>query len=533
MTSLDTLRLRRACRALLAPYDLPGSPGATPGATLGVLRDGMLLAHESAGMASLELGVPIGAETCFRIASVSKQFTCAAILLLAREGRLNPGDDIRRHLPELPDFGAVVTLAHCMQNSSGLRDMLELMRLGGVDLAEPVTAADLLAAVGHQASLNFAPGSRFLYSNTGFMLLGLVVERVSGQPLAEFLRQRLFTPAGMTRTRHTPSLAEPAPGLASAYIPDAGGGFRRARHGFPLGGEGGLVSCVEDLALWTAWLARHPWLDAALQAQAPFPDGSLNPYAHGVEIRPWRGLRTVSHGGLWPGYKTCFLRVPAKQLAVIAIGNHAGVDAHHLAHQALAAALEGEAGLAPASPLPAGLDALAGRWVAEDGAVNLDFALAADGTPMVTQHGVPFALEAAPGGLLAARRAALAFALEPRGDGLVLHLDAGHRLPLHRAPAAVAPPSGLRGHYHCEELDADWTVRERAGALDVLVQGPIRHAGPWRLEAIAPDLLRLHTPGDAWQGWVDMTVRRNAEGAAMALVVHGARAREQVFSRLG
>ena len=529
MTSIDLLRLSRSLRALLAPYDQPGSPGAT----LGVLRDGELLAHESAGLASLELAVPIGAGTCFRIASVSKQFTCAAILLLAREGRLNPGDDLRRHLPELPEFGATVTLAHCMQNSSGLRDMLELKRLGGVDLAEPASAADLLAAVGRQASLNFAPGSRFLYSNTGFMLLGLVVERVSGQSLAAFLQQRIFAPAGMTRTRHTPDLAEPVPGLACAYLPNAGSGFRRARHGFPLGGEGGLVSCVEDLALWTAWLARHPWLDAALQAQAPFPDGSLNPYAHGVEVRPWRGLRTVSHGGLWPGFKTCFLRVPAKQLAVVAIANHAGVDAHHLAHQALALALAGDAGLAPAPALPAGLAALTGRWLADDGAVNLDLALAADGTPMVTQHGVPFALEAAPGGLLAARRAAIAFALEPRGDSLVLHLDAGHRLTLHRAPAAVAPPAGLHGHYHCAELDADWTVVERGGALDVLVQGPIKHVGPWRLESIAPDLLRLHAPGDAWQGWFDVTVRRGAEGQAMALVAHGARAKEQVFSRLG
>ncbi len=529
MTSLDHLRLSRSLRALLAGCDQPG----TPGATIGVLRDGQLLAHESAGLASLELAVPIGPETCFRIASVSKQFTCAAILLLARQGRLAVADDLRAHLPELPDFGATVTLAHCMQNSSGLRDMLELMRLGGVDLAEPASAAQLLAAVGHQASLNFAPGSRFLYSNTGFMLLGQVVERASGEPLGGFLHRHFFAPAGMTRTRHTPSVTEPVAGLATGYLPLASGGFRRAQHGFPLGGEGGLVSCVQDLALWTAWLARHPWLDAALQAQAPFPDGSLNPYAHGVEVRPWRGLRTVSHGGLWPGFKTCFLRVPARQLAVVAITNHAGVDAHHLAHQALALALAGDVGLAPAPELPAGLDALAGRWVAEDGAVNLDFALASDGTPMVTQHGVPFALEAAPDGLLAARRAAIAFALEPCGDRLVLHADAGHRLRLHRAPAEVAPPTGLPGHYHCAELDTDWAALERDGALQVLVQGPIKHVGPWRLEPIAPDLLRLHAPGDAWQGWFDVTVRRNAEGEAMALVVHGARAKEQVFSRLG
>lgn len=131
--------------------------------------------------------------------------------------------------------------------------------------------------------------------------------------------------------------------------------------------------------------------------------------------------------------------------------------------------------------------------------------------------------------------AAIAFALEPRGEGLLLHLDAGHRVVLHRAPAEVSPPAGLLGHFHCAELDTDWTVLEHGGALQVLVQGPVKHVGPWRLEAIAPDRLRLLAPGDARQGWFDVTVRRDAvgEALALALVVHGARAREQVFSRLG
>ncbi|MBX6744897.1 MAG: beta-lactamase family protein, partial [Acetobacteraceae bacterium] len=201
MTDLDLLALRRHARRLLVPWDAP----ATPGCTLGLVRDGALVLQESAGLASLELGVPIGAETCFRIASVSKQFTCSAILLLAEEGKLSIGDDIRAHLPEMPDFGVRITLDHLMRNCSGLRDMLELMRMGGADLAQPCTAEDLLAAIRRQRSLNFAPGSRFLYSNTNFFLLGRVVEAVSGESLGEFLARRIFTPLGMTRTRHTPS----------------------------------------------------------------------------------------------------------------------------------------------------------------------------------------------------------------------------------------------------------------------------------------------------------------------------------------
>ena len=158
--------------------------------------------HESAGMASLELGVPIGPETTFRIASVSKQFTCAAILLLAADGRLSIEDDVRDHIPSLPDLGHRITLAHLMHNTSGIRDMLEIMRLGGVDLAQPCEPQDLLDGVCRQRGLNFVPGSRYLYSNSNFMLLGRIVEQVSGESLREFLDRRIFAPLGMNATRH-------------------------------------------------------------------------------------------------------------------------------------------------------------------------------------------------------------------------------------------------------------------------------------------------------------------------------------------
>lgn len=312
MTPLDLLRMRSSVRALLAQWD-----GAVPGMTVGIVQDGALIVHESAGLASLELGVPIGPETCFRIASVSKQFTCAAILLLESEGRLRLTDEARKYLPELPDFGTGVTVAHLMHNSSGLRDMLEIMRQGGVDLGMPVTQGDLLEGIYRQRTLNFAPGSRFLYSNTNFLLLGLIVECLTGEPLGAYLERRIFRPLGMTRTRMTPHPREPVPGLATGYLPREGG-FVRAAHAFPLGGEGGLVSCVQDLALWdrnfTTGIVGGTAMGEALATQAPFTGGAMNLYARGLRIDTWRGVRTVSHGGLWPGYRTEFLRVPERRL---------------------------------------------------------------------------------------------------------------------------------------------------------------------------------------------------------------------------
>ncbi|WP_043359440.1 serine hydrolase [Belnapia sp. F-4-1] len=517
MAALDELALRRQARRLLAPWDRPGSPGAT----LGLVREGALVLHESAGLASLELGVPIGPETRFRVASVSKQFTCAAILLLAAEGRLSVGDSIHDHLPELPDLGTRITIDQLMHNVSGLRDMLELMRLGGADLSHPCRTEDLLAAIGRQRGLNFAPGTRFRYSNTGFLLLGRIVEQVGGEPFGEFLARRIFTPLGMTRTRHTPSIAEVVPGLATGYLPQ-GEGFLRAQHGFPLGGEGGLVSCVEDLALWDRnfTIGRIPGLAEALVAPLPFANGQPNLYARGLEVTSYRGLRTVDHGGLWPGYKTCFLRVPEREMTVIAIANHGGIDTHALAHRLLDAALEGTPGVHPVPPMPRP-DGLIGRWVAPESGTTVEFA---EG-PTATQHGVPFPLAPTGDGRLAAMRGVFPFTVSlPEGDSLTLETDAGTLTRFHRAPAEASLPEGLAGTWHCEELGATWTIAPEEGGLAVQVRGPVASAGPWPLQAIAGDAFRIRTPGTLFQGWVDALAERGADGRIAAFTVNGARA---------
>src|ERR1700754_3632439 len=145
-------------------------------------------------MASLELGVKLDPASVFRIASVSKQFTCAIILMLAAEGRLDVQDAVRDHIPELPDYGHPLTLAHLMHNTSGIMDMLELMRLGGADLIYPCTPEDLLAAICRQSSLNFVPGTRYLYSNSSFFLLGVIAERITGETLPTLLERMIFTP---------------------------------------------------------------------------------------------------------------------------------------------------------------------------------------------------------------------------------------------------------------------------------------------------------------------------------------------------
>ena len=511
--TLARMALARRIDRLLEPHR-----GERPGVTIGVVQEGALVLQRSAGLASLEMGVAIGAETRFRVASVSKQFTCAAVLLLAEEGRLGVGDPVRAYLPEA--YGGI-TLDHLMHNMSGVRDMLTLMRLGGADLGQPVTSAALMGAICRQRGLNFEPGTRYLYSNSGFFLLGRVVEAVAGCPLAEFLERRIFTPLGMTRTAHVEHPRAAAAGLATGYVRD-GTAWLRAPHGFPIGGEGGLVSCVEDLAFWDQELASGQRLGAALGRalveQVAFPDGSICPYARGLRIAPYHGVDTVSHGGLWPGYKTEFLRAPGLGCAVIAISNDAGADPNALAYRVLDMLAERRPGWR-AAVAGGPLEGWAGCYL--DGATGVtadaDFV---EGQPRLRMNGVPLMPEPRDDGWLAVTRGATILAVRPSGDGLEMALDAGHRVQLKRVAEGGALPVDLAGVYVSEEAAATWTFDGEGG---VVVDGPVVTGVAWRAEGVAGDCLRVPMPDVLFPSWIDIRLVRDAAGRVAGLEANAGR----------
>lgn len=528
MSDIRRLGLERRIEALLAPHRAPGRPGIAVGVMLG--ED--LAVEMQAGLASIELGVPVGPETCFRIASVSKQFTCAAVLALAAEGRLGLDASARTLVPELPQELAAVTVAQLMANTSGLRDMLEIMRFGGADLGTPITMDDLFAGICRQRGLNFAPGSRYLYSNTNFLLLGLIVERLAGRPLAEVLGERIFAPLGMTRTRHTPSVQVVEPGLATGYLA-AGPGFIRAPHAFPLGGEGGLVSCVRDLAIWASACARGripaPGIARGLAQLTPFTNGTDSLYARGLVVRRHRGAVTLGHGGLWPGFRTDYLRVPELDAAIIVIANSGATDPGAVSHAILDCLLD-DAGHAPAPALPprADLLPLVGRYGDTASDITLDLAVGEDGVPMLTLFGQPAALAATHDGWLAIDRGSSVFALRPTGDGAIEVLqDAGTRSVWQRLPDAAGLPPGLAGTWRSAEMASDWTLAEGASGMVVTARGPVVRGPEWAAEAVAPGRLRLHIPGSLARFWLD--VRLAADGTG--LVAHGGRARHVAFAR--
>jgi CubicO group peptidase (beta-lactamase class C family) len=505
LESLDVLQLRRRVERLTQRWNRPD----TPGVAVGVVHDGELIVRHQAGMASLELGAPIGPETAFRIASVSKQFTCAAVLMLAAEGRLEVQDGVRQHIPELPDYGTRLTIAHLMHNTSGIRDMLALMRLGGADLGQPCGREDLLEPIFRQRSLNFSPGSRYLYSNSNFLLLGLLVERISGESFPRFLDRRIFSPLGMNCTRHTDSTSEIAPGLATGYVRD-GGGWIRASHAFPLGGEGGLVSSVEDLALWGRALATGQLgatLSEALEKQAPFSNGCVNHYARGLSISAYRGVRTVQHGGDWPGYRTQFLRVPEAGLTVICISNDHTADPYHLANEILDAALEGRPGLhaRPAPPPERELARWYGRYLDRKSGASLELFSGEQG-PMGRSNGGDFRLIARDGRLVASRTAPdFAATLSDDGEALEVEFDAGVTARYHRVAAGAALPVDLAGVYENADVAATWTIAREGEAMMVRVAGPLVRNTRWKVEPVERDCVRINLPGN-YRSWLDVRV---------------------------
>jgi len=538
MPTLDSLRLQRIVDRLLAPWQ--GTSG--PGVTIGVARDDALVVHRSAGMANIELGVPIGPATTFRIASVSKQFTCAAILLLAAEARLRVEDDVRDHIAGFPDLGHRITLAHLMHNTSGIRDMLEIMRLGGVDLGQPCQAQDLLDGVCRQRGLNFAPGTRYLYSNSNFMLLGRIVEQVSGESLAAFLDRRIFAPLGMSMTRHTPLTTELVPGLANGYFPAPGGGrtgWRHALHNFPLHGEGGLVSSVEDLALWHAQFglprSHGDALTTALTTMTPFLNGTPNTYACGLRIKSWRGVRTVGHDGLWPGFKTTFVRVPDHNAAVICISNDATSDPHDLAFQVVDALIEGAPGVHAVPEMPdwAAQPALAGCYLLRAGGTTVEIGRDAKDRVTASVNGVTTYLVPTADGRLATSRGSGDFTLRFDGAAIELERDAGVVETLHRiAPSAHLPPD-LPGHYANADTAATWIITATATGAQLQVAGPVLYStGPWDIAPIGGDVIRIYTPLTLYRGWLDTRVLRDGTGRITGLHVDGGRVKDLVFQRI-
>ena len=286
---------------IFAAYDKPGSPGCA----LGVIRDGAFVYRKGYGQASLELGVPLSSESVFYMGSVSKQFTAASVVLAAEQGFLSLDDNIRKYIPELPDYGHPVTLREMLHHTSGFRDVLSLLYLSGRDAADLHPKNELIDLVARQKALNFNPGDEFQYSNANYFLLAEVVSRATKKPFSEFAAENIFQPLGMVHTRFYDDHTLVVPGRIPAYAPGKSGSFLvNWSTNYDKVGDGGLMSTIDDLLLWDRNFYENRLgkgtLLKEMQTRGVLNSGKQIGYALGLELDNYRGLPIVEHtGGLF------------------------------------------------------------------------------------------------------------------------------------------------------------------------------------------------------------------------------------------
>jgi len=233
-----------------------GAGSESPGAVVAVTRNGREILRACYGMADIAHGVPLDARSVIRIGSQSKQFTVLMTLMLAAEGKLSLDDEVNRYLPWLPKYPAPVTLRHVATNTSGLREFLEVLALAGIPITSESSRETARRIIARHAEFNFPPGEAMIYCNTGFFLLSEIIEEVSGRTFNELLAERITGPLGMTDTRLMPRDSQILPRLAVHHTRGPDGNWHRAHWGVVLGGEGGMVSTLEDMLIWQANLAN-------------------------------------------------------------------------------------------------------------------------------------------------------------------------------------------------------------------------------------------------------------------------------------
>ncbi|MBA2291546.1 MAG: beta-lactamase family protein [Gemmatimonadales bacterium] len=331
-----------------------------PGCVAGVAITGAPTRIAAYGQADLEHPDPLTAATVFETGSLAKQFTASALLLLSQDGKLSLDDDIRRYLPEIPDYGSPITVRHLLTHTSGLREQWSLLALTGNQPGTQVHGhATILDLMSRQKGVNFTPGSEFLYTNTNYTLAAMIIARVSGQSLQQFTDQRLFQPLGMSHTRWREDFRTIVPGRASAFEPDDTG-FVASMPFTNVVGNGGLLTTVVDLLRWNAFL-DNPFelpggaaLVAALETPGHLNNGAPLEYGLGLEVTSNHGRRWLSHSGSTGGYKTWLGRVPSEGISVALMCNNREVDpvemGERLAEQALLATGNATAKAATSAP---------------------------------------------------------------------------------------------------------------------------------------------------------------------------------------
>ena len=306
---------------IFAEWDTTSSPGAA----LGIIKNGQLIYSRGYGMANLEHDISNSPKTVFRIASTSKQFTAASIILLVQQGKLKLEDPLTKFYPEFPEYAKKITIRHLLNHTSGIRDYLSLAYLSGNGGNEFYTDKEVLAWLVNQKTNNFEPGEKFLYSNSGYWLLGQIVEKASGINMADYANREIFTPLKMYHTHFHNNHNRVVKNRASGYSPAGVGQYEINMTTLDMIGDGGIFTTIEDMKIWDDAYYQSDILNEEFWNMME-QVGSLNTgepldYAAGLVVREHNGLKMVGHGGAFVGYRAEYVRFPQEKFSIILFAN--------------------------------------------------------------------------------------------------------------------------------------------------------------------------------------------------------------------
>lgn len=310
-----------------------------PGCALGVIQDGEFIYRHGYGMANLEYDIPIDSESIFRTGSVGKQFTAANTALLAQSGAINLDDPLSQYFPEFSSWAKEITIAQLVYHTSGIRDYLQLAYLAGKGNDEDFYTDDwVIEMLARQQETNFPPGSQYLYSNSGYLLLAHLVKRVSGMSLRDYAKQNLFNPLGMTNSHFHDDHTEIVPRRASGYAP-TDDGFHISMTTLDMVGDGGVFTSVDELLKWDRNFYNNrlgkggPELIELLTTPGELNDGTMMDYGFGLSVEDYRGQKLISHGGSFVGFRAEMMRFPQLGFGVSVLCNRSDAEPEQLARR--------------------------------------------------------------------------------------------------------------------------------------------------------------------------------------------------------
>jgi CubicO group peptidase (beta-lactamase class C family) len=458
----------------------------SPGAAMGIIKDGEIVYARGYGMANLEHNVPITPETVFRIGSTSKQFTAACVAILSLQGKLSLDDDIRKYLPELPSYDKPIIVRHLIHHTSGIRDYLGLSYLSGKSGDDFYTPEETVEMIARQKGLNFTPGDEHLYSNSGYFLLGVIVSRVSGKSLGDFAKEYIFEPLGMTDTHYHDDYTKIVKKRADGHA-KTGEGFKILNTTLNHVGDGGVFTTVEDLYLWDRAFYNQKLgkeLMDLLHQTGELNDGEKLEYAFGLNVGKYRGLKLVAHGGSFVGFRADMIRFPDEKFSVICLANLASVNPSKLCRQIADIYLADkftdeeapEKGAESMTPVALTQDELknkVGKYTDEEESLVADISLEEDKL-MVEAMGISFALIPVSKSRFISKDAPVEILVEfspaeGKAERAKLTIEKGRDIELTKipdiAPLTLEELKEFAGSYYNDELPATYLLALEEGRL--------------------------------------------------------------------